>query len=333
MQTSRLLLLFPFASFLSLPFALFSRAEPENVQTPQVLARVLNSITAVTTTTGEQLKTSCLELQQALPELAQAAPAEQNSWRELLTSGQTSWDLFCSPREDATNPLSQLDPQVWQGAPYCLQGGRPTYRCSYNHNRGRGLFIYERPSAPILDNFLVCALSAGESSGPFASGYSITNRCVVSSLDWYAYVRLDPVMSIRSDVKGVLRWENGKARTQPIKLPKFLYDQCSTAFKESFFCTPALVVLPTTQSDTVDVCGLHSKRTSIGISFLSISSASSKWSCERMNLREVSPQSQTLSVKESQCIPDFTGAVDSSCDLPYLPRTQYPIRVKEEPSL
>jgi hypothetical protein len=291
----------------------------------------LNALMAVSTVSDANRPAACEEIRSARNSLDAALASEPtlSGLRQQVTKAE---NIFCSVREDGVDqdPLVQINPLVWQEQPHCIQDSRKVYKCSYNHDRGRGMFIYERPTPPVLQHYLVCAQSAGESSGMFGSGYSITSRCVVSTLDWYAYVRLDPQMRIRSDVRGVLRWENGSALTRPIQLPRFLAEQCSSAFPEAIHCSPTLMILPTTNADLVDVCGLHSERRAFGLQFIQISSASSRWKCTRADLRVQTPDENPHSVRESECIPDFTGMVDASCDLPFLPRQQYPIHVKRD---
>lgn len=296
-----------------------------------LVQRGLNALTAVSTVAPAQRTSACAEVRAAKVALEEALPSEPVL--ESLHSRLGRADaVFCSVQENDVNtdPAVQTNPLVWQSQPECTDSPRQVYRCSYNHDRGRGMFIYERPTPPVLEHFLVCAQSAGESSGLFSSGYSITSRCVVSSVDWFAYVRLDPQIRIRSDVRGVLRWESGRAKTRPIQLPRFLAEQCATAFSEAIFCSPTLMVLPTTNPNVVDVCGLHSSRQALGLQFIHISSVSSQWQCTRTDLRVQTPEPNTLSVKESECIPDSSGEVDASCDLPYLPRDQTIVRVKQD---
>lgn len=297
---------------------------------PATLQRALNALTAISTVAPDARGTVCQELKGVIAELdadlmanAQYAPVRARTFQ--------AYGIFCAGREDNEgDALIQVNPLVWQGQPVCAKNARHTYRCGYDHSRGRGMLIYERPTAPVLESFLVCAQSAGQSSGLFASGYSITSNCVVSTLDWFAYTNLHPGVDVRSDVRGVLKWEQGRTITHPIQLPKFLADQCATAFSEAVYCSPTLMVLPTIDANVVDVCGLQSSRAAFGLNFIQISSASSRWRCDRFDLRRQTPDNNPISIREGACVPDREGQIHPTCDLPFLPRQQYPIRVRND---
>jgi hypothetical protein len=313
------------AAFLPLSAApsLASAASSETLQ------RGLNALTAVTTVSEADRPAACHELTGALNDLAARVAAEPQ-WAALHRRVRAARKLFCLGRENNDDPLVQMNPLVWQEQPSCVNSPRYVYRCSYNHERGRGLLIYERPTPPAVQHYLVCAQSAGESRGLFSSGYSITSKCIVSSLNWHVYAKRDLSMPTRTDVKGVFNWERGRSMTRPIQLPRFLAEQCRSAFSEAIYCSPTLMVLPTLDPDVIDVCGLQTNREAFGVAFIQVSSASSRWSCQRKDLRVQTPYNDHLNTRDSECVPDWKGEVHPSCDLPYLPPQQNPIRERRD---
>lgn len=242
------------------------------------------------------------------------------------TTPEADKPIVEKPADDKSELPKEIPATQWEAQPECKKGDRFLHRCQFNHKRGRGLFIYQQPGVYSFPNFLVCALSAGQSSGPFSSGYSITSRCEVSSLDWLGYVNLDPQIRTRTDVRGFLTWSEQSGTMSPIKLPQVMAAQCAAAFPESIFCAPSLIVLPTKNPHHVDVCALHSHRSAFSLFFISISSRSSRWKCQRTDISQV-VRDGMLSSSEERCVPNFAADIDPSCDLPYIPRTQNNIHV------
>jgi hypothetical protein len=218
-------------------------------------------------------------------------------------------------------------PSIWTSEPFCNQNSGNVLACKYSHTNERGIFILKQPNKLSFANYLVCTQSADETSGLFASGYAIKSRCELSSVHWQSYANLDPSQEMRSDVKGLLNWTNQTTNSRPISMPQLLADQCATAFPEALYCTPTLMVLPTKTDEKVDVCGLQTEKWALGAVVISITSASSKWVCTQFDLSNTVTENN-LSYAEAQCIPNANSEYDSSCDLPYIPRTQEKIRVQ-----
>ena len=213
------------------------------------------------------------------------------------------------------------DDSTWKTQPVC-DPSRKTIECRYNHDTGRGIFIFEQPSTYSKPNFLVCAQSTGEWSSLFGSGYAIASKCQASSLYWRGYQSVAADRPMRNDVKGVKAWPLREGQGVPIQFPQPLADICQTVFPDSAYCTPSLLVLRATDKvDVLDACHLKTRRSSTKFLFIRVSSENSKWVCERFDLSRTVEQ-RRLTSKERQCIPDMWGHVSKSCALPYIPETK-----------
>jgi hypothetical protein len=214
----------------------------------------------------------------------------------------------------------------WNSQPHCGISGMDSYLCNYNHDGGRGIYI-GRPKGEYNANYLVCLMHANASSSVISSQYAIESTCAVSALDWRVYLGVD---RIRTDVGGVLQWVDAEIFKTAIRMPAILQKQCDSGFKEANLCTPTIISLPTEQDHMINLCRLNTRRSSIGIpGLLAITSATSSWGCELMNLNVVEDKSR-LTVNEDNCLPDFLSNVDSSCVFPTIPRTEEPMRQRIE---
>ena len=315
-----------------------------------LLKDVLDSQQAVATTEGSELGQACSRLSQLSSQLSgfagysQAAEFSKNLINKRCFS-TLSFELDASHKIDldkmdgaqlpgTTKDLTPMDSTAhtpvyatWDEPPLCPANSRYNHLCYFNKKTGRGLFIFEEPEIQAFSNYLVCASKAGEHSGFFGSGYAITSRCLISSLDWRVYTHIDKDTRIRNDVRGFLNWTESNAFEKPIALPVALAEQCREAFKGAIYCSPQLIVLPTQVSKAFDVCELETYRSAVSILFISIKSGSSHWKCQRFDLAK-DPVNEILSVEEESCLPNYAAEVDPGCDLPYIPRTEYPIREK-----
>jgi hypothetical protein len=264
--------------------------------------------------------------------LSQEASSNSISIQNIVDRLKQSSLTVCavSQPQDEEEPKSEkpVPQSVWTDEPLCQVSNKNTMSCKYSHKNERGLFIFKQPTAKSFPNYLVCAQSADQSGGIFASGYAIKSRCEVSALHWQGYTNLDPNQEMRSDVQGLLKWTSQPTVSRPIAMPQLLADQCTSAFSDALYCTPTLLVLPTLSSQELDVCGLQTEKWALGISYISISANSSKWKCKRHNLAAV-VKDEVLPLSESQCVPNFKAEYDNSCDLPYIPRSQEKIRVND----
>lgn len=280
---------------------------------------------------GER-KTACDALKRSVAGLRALPGRERARLKGAERAADSALRDYCGPegRGYFLDGSAEIPSALWQSAPLCATGDRRVRVCRYSHSAGRGLFIYRQDSVAAFSNFLVCALSANSTGGPLSSGYSITSRCTLSNLSWDAYLPLYPrSREIRPDVLGVLRWPDLDAAGTPIELPAALSTQCELAFSNALFCTPTLMVLPVDAGRTVDVCSLRTKRSTVRLPFIRISSGSSRWECGRVDLAariDFRPHS-SLPYKEQRCVAAPNGRVNSSCDYPYVPRTQKDVRV------
>jgi hypothetical protein len=206
----------------------------------------------------------------------------------------------------------------WNAQPLCNDANFAITECSFTHKNGHGLFVVGQPGVHSGSNFLVCASMAGQSQSFLDSSELVTSRCMVSSLDWRNGTG-------RSDYRGVFNWLIDATRYEAKNIPALLAEQCRTAFPEAAYCAPTLLVLPTGDSNLLDVCGLHTQRNDINLVVLRIHQGNSRWKCERKNLAIADSQPR-LSVAEWSCVPNAWGYVDPLCALPYIPTTE-PLRV------
>lgn len=230
---------------------------------------------------------------------------------------------------------------IWTTEPYCKNDPSNIF-CSYNHSKGKGIFILKRPSRAFeekpagdnqeLSHYLVCALNAGSFYGFFHSGYRIDYTCRKSTVDYEKHLKLkleedDGKGKMRSDVKGLMAWANRRGKRIPLPMPAILLDQCQTAFADSYYCTPYFMVLPTDETDQVDVCGLTSKGDGIRIPFFKYFSQKSRWRCKRTDLAK-KIERRDLTSQESHCIPNRWGYTHARCNLPYIPEIEGEVKVR-----
>ena len=126
---------------------------------------------------------------------------------------------------------------------------------------------------------------------------------------------------LRSDIKGLFYWIDKKTKYDPVKIPQPLMTQCNEVFKDAYFCTPTLIVLPTIEEDVVDICQMKTKNTDIRVPFLRVAKANSKWDCQSTDMKEPTFK-EKLDKKEHLCVPRDSGNIKKSCLLPYIPNDQ-----------
>ena len=126
---------------------------------------------------------------------------------------------------------------------------------------------------------------------------------------------------LRSDLKGLFNWIDKKTKYDPVKIPKPLMTQCSEVFKDAYFCTPTLIVLPTTEDDVVDICSMKTKNIDVRVPFLRVVKANSKWDCKSVDMK-VPTFKEKLDKDDHLCVPRDSGKIKKSCLLPYIPNEQ-----------
>lgn len=294
-----------------------------NGDSTSLLAEHLNAVTEVLS--GGPAG-SCDRLSDVLRAMQWLSAPERARLKSVIHSSETILRSHCAAEPGfLDNTSREIPSEIWNTAPRCDAGERRVRLCRYSHETGRGLFLYRHDVRAAPSNYLVCALSSNSNGGPFSTSYAITSECRVSSLSWDAYLPLDPSpLHMRSDVVGVLTWPDQDARGTPIELPVALATQCEQAFPEAAFCSPTLIALPVPGRGLIDVCSLRTIRRGVGLPFIRIESASSKWRCQRMDLekRIVFDPNSPIPVGEENCVADDSGAIDGSCQFPYVPRTQ-----------
>ena len=106
---------------------------------------------------------------------------------------------------------------------------------------------------------------------------------------------------LRSDLKGLFYWIDKKTKYDPVKIPEPLMTQCKEVFKDAYFCTPTLIVLPTIEDDVVDICQMKTKNTDVRVP-LRVAKANSKWDCKSTDMKEPTFK-EKLDRKEHLCVP------------------------------
>jgi hypothetical protein len=101
-------------------------------------------------------------------------------------------------------------------------------------------------------------------------------------------------------------------------------------FSEAHLCTPTIIVLPTEIPEELSVCRLQTTRLSLGLGgIIKITSANSRWTCQIMKINVRDPRDQ-LTVQEQQCLPDILGNIKSNCEFPFIARSQFRIRTRND---
>lgn len=269
---------------------------------------------------GTSRARACAVLEKSVQRLATLSAEERQRLRQSENVGRMALSSHCHASGGYLDVGSDIPNSVWSSDPTCRGGDAGIRVCRYNHETGRGLFVYRKDKDDGA-NYLVCSMSANSRHDILSASDAITSRCRVSSFPWDRFLPVDE--GTRRDARAVLTWPDQDARGTPIEMPLPLQKQCELAFADALFCAPTLIVLPAGFRRFVDVCSLFSKRKSFGLPFIRFRDSSSEWKCARMDLKEDVRiyYGGGMSEAERMCRAGRNGKVDRKCSAPFVPRT------------
>lgn len=306
-----------------------------------VISESLELVSGLATSSASDIRANCDSAEKAL-KISGEMQGLDSSARKARDYAQRIYGIYCLGFPDETGQIVASRPIVdeeasgmpaelrekidstntfWNTPPKCLDSD-DMVACRYNHDSGKGVFVYKESSwdnYPL--NYLVCAQNAAQGHKSFlifsTSNYFIRSKCVVSSYPWVN----GP--GGRSDTNGVIDWPSRGNVESPVLMPRAMAQQCELAFRDAIYCTPSLIAFKTEHRDLVGVCKLETNRRNSRFLFIRVGNSKSRWSCELKDLATPDPEPRVLGYSESECNPDQFGLINLTCDLPYIPRSEY----------